>query len=110
MSVSILVISVMYARGAMYSSHLQRLILVVLGVYSVPLGTILGGMFGERRIAAGRVAPPAFWVALSVSIIWNLLLLVRIVVFGVAHDDSVEDFAGYLATVSAASSFLVTGS
>jgi hypothetical protein len=109
LALSIVVIAVVYLRGGIYANHLQQLMLAVLAVYSVPLGTILGGMFGERGMRANRIAAPAFWVALTVSLLWNLLLLVRVVIFGVARDDSVEDFAGYLTTVSAASSFLVVG-
>ena len=109
MAISIIVISMTYLRGAIYPRHLQQLILAVLGIYSIPLGTILGGIFGQRGDLDRPTSNPAFGVALAVAAGWNLLLLARVFIFGIATQDSVEQFAAYLSTVAAASSFLVVG-
>jgi hypothetical protein len=106
-AISILIVGITYLRGAMYANHLQQLVLAILAVYSVPLGTILGGMYGERGRSKGRTSTSTFWVAAAVATIWNLLLVVRVVLFAVASEDSVEDFTAYLSAVSASSSFLV---
>jgi hypothetical protein len=109
MAIIVAVVGVTYLRGAFYLAQLQQLIIAALSVYSVPLGAILGGMFGQRSTPARQIRNPAFWVALTVSAIWNLLLVARVFIFGVAREDSVTDFAGYLGAVSGASSFLVVG-
>jgi len=109
MATGIIVIAVTYLRGAIYLSHLQELILAMLAVYSVPLGTILGGIFGQRSDLDRPTPNFAFWAALAVAAIWNLLLFARVLIFCVASDDSVADLKSYIGVVAAASSFLVTG-
>jgi hypothetical protein len=109
MAVNMIVVGVSYLRGGFYAAHLQQLILAVLSIYSVPLSAILGGMFAQRSDSERPISNPAFWVAFAVAAAWNLLLVGRAILFGLAREDSVADFAGYLGAVSAASSFLVVG-
>jgi hypothetical protein len=109
LALGIAIIGTTYWRGAIYANHLQQLILAVLAIYSVPLATILGGIFGQRDDPDRPIASPAFAVALTVAAGWNLLLLARVMLFGLAGEDSVEDVIAYLDAVAAASSFLVVG-
>ena len=97
------------AVGAVYVEDLQKLAVLTLAVYSVPLGVILGGFFGGtmKRPACGL--QHKFWTAAVLSIFWNLLLLSRSLVFAFAGTDSITSLVGYFETVAAASTFLVSG-
>ena len=110
LTIAVLLIGMTYLRGVIYGRHLQQLVLAVLSVYSAPLGTILGGIFAQRQERDRAASSSAFWIAIVVALIWNLLLLVRVVIFAAASNDRVDDFTGYLTSVAAASSFLVVGS
>jgi hypothetical protein len=109
MVVNVAIIIYTYLSGAIYSEDLQNLSLVILTVYSVPLGVVIGGIFGKRHNKQIPAPMVAFYTALCLTLIWNLFLLVRTVAFGVAEQDSVASLTGYLTTVSSSGSFLVGG-
>jgi hypothetical protein len=79
------------------------------GVYSVPFGIILGGMFAQRRSERPASEPAISWFALSLAAVWNLLFVVRSLRLSFSGSgDSVHDFTTYLDKVSAASFFLIS--
>lgn len=98
-----------FFRGAIYPDDLKTLFEQILAVYSIPVGTILGGIFAEPGGGRESVPKPAFWVALVLALLWNFVLVIRCVVFAFAHEDLVSDFVGFLTAVSSASLFLVSG-
>lgn len=113
-------VAITYTKGAIYSEDLRSLLTSLAGVYSVPLASVLGGIFGQRESAAGVTPPATFWLAFGVALLWNFLLILRSVMFAVAGfgegaasitraQDSVEEFSTYITTVSAATTFLVAG-
>lgn len=107
-----------YSRGAIADEDLTNLILKLLAIYSVHLGVIFGGIFAQHQDSQqGVQAAPgtAFWLAVVLAGIWNLLLVWRSVSFGVAafnpdSEDNVDRLSSYLQTISSGSAFLVTGS
>jgi hypothetical protein len=93
----------------MWPEDLQTLVLKLLAIYSVHVTVILGGMFAQP---SGRLEDPPSslaWTAVSLALLWNMLLIWRSLSFSMAPKDSVADLVKYLEGVASASSFLVTG-
>jgi hypothetical protein len=99
-----------YSSGAFYDDELQSLIMKLLTLYSVPFGVIIGGIFGQRGRTPDKSVGNAFWLALILAMVWNLLLFYRTFSFVMADKDSVVSLTGYLNAVSAGGMFLVGGS
>jgi hypothetical protein len=95
--------------GAVYIEDLQTMAVRTLAVYSVPLGVILGGIFGSTADPAAKASPGTFWTAGGLSLLWNLMLLACSLLFVVAEQDSIASLFGYIDAVSAASMFLIGG-
>jgi hypothetical protein len=108
-----------YSEEAISNKDLSSLIIKLLSVYSVHLAVIFGGIFAQQRNVnhkgrSARAAGLAFWLAIVLAVIWNLLLVWRSVMFGMAaFDVSSEDNVGYLSnyieSIASAGSFLVAG-
>lgn len=96
-------------RNKMWPEDFLSLLLKLLGVYSVQLGVVLGGIFAQR--GARLADPPAglAWSALALAALWNLLLVGRSISFSIAAEDSVGDLIKYLDTIASGGSFLVAG-
>ena len=107
-----------YTRGAIAYDDLTNALLKVLAIYSVHLALICGGIFAQYQNgrAGAETAPAmAFWLAVILVGIWNMLLLWRCLSFGMAainpdSEDNVEKLLTYFQSISSASSFLVAGS
>jgi hypothetical protein len=110
-ALSLVSIFVSFAMGHIYQDDLKTLILKLLAVYSVPLGTIAGGLVGRRGRQAS-LQPSAGLFALVLGSLWSLLIVGRCIVFIVAPDesDSVSDLLDYLGPVSSGGAFLVSAS
>lgn len=104
-----------YSRGTIAYDDLTSLLLKLLAIYSVHLGVIFGGIFAQQKDSGKKAAPTtAFWLAVALGGIWNVLLLWRSLSFGMAafnpnSEDNVDRLASYLQNISTASAFLVTG-
>jgi hypothetical protein len=102
----LVLVGVSYGQNAIYPDDLRNLAARFLAIYSVPLGLIISGIFGKSA-AQERLAPArAFWVALALAVVWNLLLLGRTLLFAFAPEDRVGDLVEFVNGVSAAGSFL----
>jgi hypothetical protein len=95
--------------GAVYVEDLQTMAVRTLAVYSVPLGVIVGGIFGGAAEQTANASSGTFWTAAGLSLLWNILLLARSLVFVIAAQDSITSLFGYIDAVSAASTFLIGG-
>jgi hypothetical protein len=102
-------VGIAYLRGAIYADMLKDMVVQLLAIYSMPLGAIIGGVFGQRGSGDAPAPAQAFWLALAIALLWNALLVVRIVAFGVAREDDLALLTAYLKEVSAAAGFLVAG-
>lgn len=98
-----------YASGKIYVDDAQKLFVETLVLYSVPVGTIVGGIFGKGLQSKAAAPTNAFWAALILAILWNLLLLWRVLAFALADEDIVSGLISDLKTSSTASMFLVSG-
>jgi len=49
--------------------------------YSVPLTVVIGGVFALHQTPRSRPRPFTFWLAFSVSAVWNLLLVIPVVLY-----------------------------
>ena len=105
----LLVISLTYLKGEISPKDVGVLTAKLLGIYSVQMAVILGGIFGQRGPVAVRAPTLPFRLALTLSVLWNLLLLWRAVAFYFVSDDRTANLMSYWDTASAASSFLVAG-
>ena len=110
LTIDCLAVAESYRQGAIYGNEAQMLVKVILAIYSIPLGVILGGVFGQKKLGAQRRVGVQFWVALILAIMWNVLLAARMLVFLFAADDSVRDLQEYLREVPTAGLFLVGSS
>lgn len=105
----LLTVFVAYGKGAIYADDVPSLIGAVLGAYGAPMGIILGAYFGARHDVAREVDRRTVAVAVALASIWNLLLLVRSLMFALSAEDDLSEYSAYLAEVSSASMFLVAG-
>lgn len=114
-TVQVAAVIVTYWRATISYDDLTGLLLKLLAIYSVHLGVIFGGIFAQQRNSGRKAAPAtAFWLAVALAGIWNVLLLWRSLSFGLAafnpnSEDNVDRLASYLQSISTASAFLVTG-
>jgi hypothetical protein len=99
-----------YLRGEISAKDIGILTAKLLGIYSVQLAVILGGIFGQHKLPPRIASGLPFWIAFVLSVIWNLLLAWRTAAFYFAQNDQATDLVSYLDIVSGASSFLVVGS
>jgi hypothetical protein len=99
-----------YSKGAFYSDEIEQLIIQLLKIYSIPFGVIIGGIFGQKALKQKMNDRSAFIIAVSLSVIWNLLLVFRTITFVFASQDSVTVLLNYLNSVSAGGMFLIGGS
>jgi hypothetical protein len=99
-------VGVSYLRQQVYSPDLLDLAQRFLAIYSIPLGVIISGIFAKSA-SGDRVAPKtAFWIAIALAAVWNLLILVRTLLFTFSAEDRVGSLLDYVNGVAAASSFL----
>lgn len=94
---------------AIYVEDLQTLTVHILTVYSVPLGVIIGGVFGGSANPSRPARSTTFWTATALSLLWNLLLASRSLLFAFAGEDSVASLLDYVEAVASASTFLIGG-
>ena len=96
-------------REAMWPDELQKLLLKLLAIYSVPLAVVVGSVLAQRNSGTRKVATGPMWLAIALTLTWNVLLLARSVAFAVAAHDSVSALISYLDSVAEGSSFLIAG-
>ena len=97
-----------FLAQAIYVEDLQRLAVRILAIYSVPLGVIVGGIFGASGRAAARARSSTLWAAAALCLLWNLLQLSRSVLFALAKQDSIASLLEYEDAVAAAGTFLIS--
>ena len=105
------------SHSAISQKDLRNAVLTLLSIYSVHLAIIFGSLFAKTPTRRPLVpfSISAFWVAVVLATIWNLLLIGRTVAFAAAvfnpHlEDNINSLLTYLKDVSGASTFLVAGS
>jgi hypothetical protein len=96
-------------RERMWPEEFQGLVLKVLAIYSVQLGVVLGGIFAQPRTPLANPPRGLAWSALLLAALWNMLLLVRSISFGLAAEDSAADLMKYVDGVGSGGAFLVAG-
>jgi hypothetical protein len=94
-------------KGLAKPTEQTALITQLLSIYSVQLGVIIGGIFSQQLDPAQEAPRAAFWLAFSLSLVWNLLLLIRSISFALSAGDTVQHLRSYLKSVASAGSFLV---
>ena len=109
LSLMLQLVAFFLARNRMWPEEFVPLVLKLLGIYSVQLGVVLGGIFAQPR--APLAVPPSglTWTAFVLVAMWNLLLAWRSISFSAAAQDSVSDLIKYLDSIASGSSFLVAG-
>jgi hypothetical protein len=111
--IHLFVILLVFQKAAIYPEDVSSLMPKILAIYSVHFAVILGGIFGRKQSRAKKNIDAVFWIALSLVIVWNLLLVWRSVTFGLAGfgigQDATDSYISYLTTVSSSSTFLIVG-
>jgi hypothetical protein len=102
-------VAIFLTRNRMWPEELLSLVLKLLGIYSVQLGVVLGGIFSQPRGPLAEPPSGLTWTAFALVTMWNLLLAWRSISFGIAAQDSVSDLIKYLDSIASSSSFLVAG-
>lgn len=95
------------AKGKIKPNNQTKLLSKLLSVYAVHLAIIIGGIFSQQLDQSQQISAAAFWFALALAVIWNLLLMLRFISFTFSRDDSVTHLLTYITTIASASSFLV---
>jgi hypothetical protein len=108
-SLMLQLIAFFLTRNKMWPEELVPLVLKLLGIYSVQLGVILGGIFAQPKAPLAEPPSGLAWTAFVLVAMWNLLLAWRSISFSVAAQDSVTDVIKYLDSIASSSSFLVAG-
>jgi hypothetical protein len=116
LAIGLAIVLIAYAKGLISSGELGSLLTVLLGAYSVHLGVILGGVYGDDKPRGGFAAGLTGQIAVAVALLWNLILLGLLLIYAMAvfdpgHDDpsTTKDLIANLQLAATASSFLVAG-
>jgi hypothetical protein len=116
LSTQCLAIIAAFCSRAISTADLIDLLKLLLSIYSIHFAVILGSIFGKSSAMTGtkKVASLPFRMSMSLSVLWNLMLIWRTLQFGInAFDtrstDSTALLVSYLSSVAGASSFLVAG-
>jgi hypothetical protein len=103
-----------YARGAIFADNLRTILATLLAVYSGPLAIVIAGFFGKEGPEPKPVASN-FWVAIVVSVVWNVFLLwggIGLLASSMSsqpNENAIDDFSSYIGTISSSATFLVSG-
>ncbi len=96
-------------KGDIWPESFPKLIITILGVYSVHIAVIFANVFFTKPSKA-LLNVNLFIMACLISAIWNALLLIRLFQFAIAKEgDDVTFVMNYLNTVSLAGSFMLVG-
>jgi hypothetical protein len=108
-----------YSKEVIADNDLVNILLRLLAVYGVHLTVMIGGIIAQQQDEKGKPQPKkdvstAFWVAVGLTSLWNLLLVWRSVKFGMGafdenSEDNVELLTNYIDKIAAGGSFLVAG-
>lgn len=115
LAVQLVAVMVAYSKNFIAYGDLTNLLTKLLAVYSVHLAVIFGGIFAQQQNDQQvLVTATPFRLAVALAVGWNLLLMWRSVMFGMAafdpeKDDNVDRLSSYIENIASASSFLVTG-
>lgn len=108
-SLLVQLVALFVIRSQMWQEDFQTLIVKLLGIYSVQLAVVLGGVFAQPKAPLADPPLGLSLTAMLLAVLWNLLLVLRFLAFCFAAQDSVGALIKYLDSVAAASSFLVAG-
>jgi len=103
-----------YARGSIFADNLRTMLETLLAAYSAPLAIVIAGFFGQETSDQKPVAS-TFWLAIIVSVSWNVFLLwggigLLASSFGSQPEESaIDDFSSYVSAISSSATFLVSG-
>jgi hypothetical protein len=95
--------------GSIFVDEAIQALVVLIEIYSVPLGVILAGIFALGKSRTQKVQTNPFSVAIAVSLIWNLLLAWRTAAYVAAVRSDVQTYIAGIQDVSAQASFLAAG-
>jgi hypothetical protein len=101
-------VGITWIQGAIYVDELNKTLVTLLTVYSMPLGVIVGGMFGQETREPN---PTRARLAIILSAVWNLLLVGRTLAVGLGSGgvNPIGALSEYWMTVSSAGGFLIGG-
>lgn len=108
-SLTLQLVAVFLTRNRMWPDEFLPLVLKLLGIYSVQLGVVLGGIFSQPKAPLAEPPSGLTWIAFALVTLWNLLLAWRSISFSIVAQDSVSDLVKYLDSIASSSSFLVAG-
>ena len=108
-SLTIQLVAFFLVRSRMWPEEFTILIIKIFSIYSVPLAVVIGGMIAKRHEAPASAPVALTWIAIVLTILWNLLLIGRSLAFALADRDSVTSAANDLGILATFSSFLVAG-
>lgn len=95
-------------KETVWPDKFNKLLIIVLQAYSVHAAVIFASSF-KNNDDQQIVPKSTFFLAASLSVIWNLILCIRMLFFVCSQDDQIQQLFTFLQDVSAGSSFLLAG-
>jgi hypothetical protein len=100
-----------FLRDEIGNDALTGLIVRVTAIYLIPVGIFTGSIIQQKKLRRRSVPNNAYWMTLVLSIIWNILIVWRVIYYSLSYapDNTIEALDSYLTTVSPAVFALVGG-
>ena len=85
-----------FIKKEISSADALNAIIKIVGIYSVPFAIILVGIFSQKNLSEKQTPKHVFWIALSLAIIWNVILAFRSTIFFLAPEDDINELLTHL--------------
>jgi hypothetical protein len=107
--VQLLLSFIAWSKDIIGNESFQRLLLIVLKIYSVHLAVILGSSFVPKLSSSKVSSKNGFLLAICLCLIYNLLLVTRVCIFTFSTEDDIDALISFLTDMALNASFLVAG-
>jgi len=97
------------ASGRIFDDQVIIMLKSVFAAYAPPLSIIAGGYFSFKTMEIRLVSKNVFWVAVSFSLLWNIILMWRAFSFATSESDHIDNFINHFNEIAPAGMFLVAG-
>jgi hypothetical protein len=98
-----------YCLKQIFVDELTTIIVNLLQVYSVHLAVVLSTAFFSDTSRNAKLNGTVFIASISLIVLWNLLLITRLVLFILPQKDNIDLLINFQKDIAANSNFLIAG-